>query len=259
VADRWRAATNTTILLVLLGASGACTSGSPPEASPSSVLPSDSGSSFDARSPGLPGASVTPVLPAPTSTPAPSLTASPSPDPPESPAPSPSPAETVSADLPHQAPDLEALLPTSVAGRAMARGSVRGLQAFSFAGFATEEDYYAIERIAGAHGRSIDDFELATAGHGDADAAPPYYVNAYRLRGLQGRDLPRTTGLDFPDLGTWRTDVLGGHKLFVGDATMFDQAAESHLRPYVWNDGPVHWLIVTDDDAWAAEVLAGLG
>lgn len=140
----------------------------------------------------------------------------------------------------------------------MTRWSVGGLQAFSFAGFATEEDYYAIGRLAEAHGRSIEDFELATAGFADGDASPPYFVNAYRLRGLDGREIPRNTGLDFPDLGTWRTATLGGRKVVVGDETMFDQDVDSRLRPYVWDSGRVHYMIVTDDDAWATEVLAGL-
>ena len=91
-----------------------------------------------------------------------------------------------------------------------------------------------------------------------AGSDPPYFVNAYRISGLQGRLIPRTTGLDFPDLGTWRTLTVAGRKVAVGDDSMFDQAQDSHIRPYVWNSGQVHYMIVTDDDAWAAEVLGQL-
>jgi hypothetical protein len=46
--------------------------------------------------------------------------------------------------------------------------------------------------------------------------------------------------------------------VLVGETVAMDQTEHTRGRPYVWNSPTVLYLIVTDDEAWASEVLRAL-
>src|SRR5512134_1409534 len=88
------------------------------------------------------------------------------------------PARDKSASRPHDAPDLEVMLPSNVAGRELARWSVRGRNVF---GSVTDQGVAAIRQGLELEGLTIDDVAQAVAGRMDVATDPPYLIVAYRF------------------------------------------------------------------------------
>jgi hypothetical protein len=155
--------------------------------------------------------------------------------------------------------DLERRLPDRVAGRDLALWSVRGESVVRCLTHGSDQDLAAFRDASEAAGVSIDDYMIAIGGRSDVDTDPPYLVFAYRLAGHKAADaFPRAMGLDHPGSKPWRTLTIGGKRVLVGDESMLDQTPQVRGRPYVWNSGEVHYLIVTAEASWANEVLSHL-
>ena len=50
-----------------------------------------------------------------------------------------------------------------------------------------------------------------------------------------------------------RETVIEGKTVLVGDTAAVEQTEHQRGRPYIWNSSTVHYVIVTDDEAWAAK------
>ena len=160
--------------------------------------------------------------------------------------------------FPHQLPDLEAILPTVVAGRTMAKWSVRGADFFGLHGPLTADELKGIEADLASEGLVLDDVGLAIAGRSDVDVDPPYFVNAYRFAGFPADGLPRELGIDNPDPGAWTEATVGGKPVLVGTEAMLDQTGHLLGRPYLYNSGDIRFVVATNDEAWAADALGQL-
>jgi hypothetical protein len=79
------------------------------------------------------------------------------------------------------------------------------------------------------------------------------------MTGQAGNQWPSTMGVDHADAAAFHDVVIEGKHVLVGEAAAIDQSEHMRGRPYVWDSPTTHYLIVTDDAAWAAEVLRSLG
>ena len=122
----------------------------------------------------------------------------------------------------------------------------------------TATDVAAFATALAAEGLSLDDVSLAVAGRSDVQHDPPHLILAYRLTGHPGNDWPPTIGVDHPDAAAFQEADIEGKHVLVGKTAGVDQSEHARGRPYVWNSPNVHYLIVTDDEAWAAEALRSL-
>ncbi len=160
--------------------------------------------------------------------------------------------------LPHEAPDLEAALPKTIAGRPMSMESYHGRLMVICVKGGTAADVAEVANDLATEGLTLADVSVVVDGRADTQADPPYFIIAYRLAGHPGDDWPSTTGLDEPAAAAFReTDIEGKHVL-VGEAAAVAQTEHVRGRPYVWDSPTVHYLIVTDDAAWAAEALRAI-
>ena len=207
--------------------SGASVTSNPPASPPSAVAPRASVS---------PGHEADPSVPA-----SPSVTASGVPD--------------ACLPLPHDVPDMESLLPKQIAGRPMATWSVNGERMITCIRGGSASDVADFAEVLASEGLGLDDISVGIAGRSDVTSDPPYFVFAYRLNGHRGNEFPATTGVDHPDAAAFEEAQVGGKKVLVGDVAAFDQDEHARGRPYVWNSPAIHYLVVTDDDRWAAEAL----
>jgi hypothetical protein len=161
-------------------------------------------------------------------------------------------------EIPHDAPDLEALLPTVVAGRTLSKESYHGRLLTLCVQGGTQSDVDELAALLAEEDLGLDDMSQATAGRSDTKTDPPYFVLAYRLTGHPGSEWPPRTGLDYPDLAAFQNATIAGKDVLVGDAAAIEQTAHALGQPYVWDSLTVHYLIVTDDPSWAEEVLRSL-
>ena len=167
--------------------------------------------------------------------------------------------------LPHEAPDLEAMLPGEVAGRRLATWSVIGLDHLRGGpedgpGLSPllESEQEAFEEMAASLAVDVDDLAMAVAGRSNVKADPPYFVFAHRIRSVPAVMLEPGQTVDRPDAGPWSMVTLGGRTVPVGTEAMFDQTEHVRGRPYLYDVGDVRFTVVTDDEAWAQEALARL-
>ena len=107
-------------------------------------------------------------------------------------------------------------------------------------------------------GLNLDDLSVAIGGRSDVQGDPPYFILAYRLNGRPATEFPDGVGLDHPDAGTWHEATVGAKTVLIGDQAMVDQTEHVRGRPYVWNSPTVHYVLVTDNEAWATEALGAL-
>lgn len=166
---------------------------------------------------------------------------------------------------PHDAPDLEAMLPREVAGRRLATWSVIGLD---YLGGGPEgspalpllsmADRDAFEEMATSLGLVVDDWAMAVGGRSDVEGDPPYFVFAHRIKSVPAVWLEPGHTVDYPDAGTWSQLTLGGRTVRVGTEAMLPQTQHVRGRPYVYDVGDVRFTIVTEDEAWATDALSGL-
>jgi len=162
----------------------------------------------------------------------------------------------IASQPPHEAADLEALLPSKVSGRPMTRWSVIGRDYFAYVGADTAAIDAAESDLAAA-GLSIDDVAWAVDGR-SSESDPPYFVFALRFTGIDASTLTTDAALDHPEAGKFTSESLGGKTVKRGTIAMIDQTAHVHGLPYLYDSGDVRYMVVTDDPAWAADALRQL-
>jgi hypothetical protein len=203
-------------------------------------------------------ASASPAGPA---SPTPGAGRSSTPDPTASPVPTPTTEASFAAaclPLPHDDEELEAIMPATVGGRPLAIWSVHGERMVTCIQGGAEADVRALEAALADEDLGLDDLSVVIAGRSDTGADPPYFVFAYRLTGSAGSEFPDSIGLDYPDRADFRDAVIAGKDVIVGEPASMEQTDHARGRPYVWNSPTVHYLIITDDEAWAADALRQL-
>jgi hypothetical protein len=159
---------------------------------------------------------------------------------------------------PHDASDLEKLLPTRIAGRPLEIWSVHGERMITCISGGTPADVADLDAALASEGLGLDDISVVIAGRADVANDPPYFIFAYQLLGRPGSEFPSTTGVDFPDAAAFHEADIEGKYVLVGETAGMDQSEHARGRPYVWNGPTIHYLIVTDDERWAAEALRSL-
>lgn len=172
----------------------------------------------------------------------------------------------------HQAPEIEALLPASVAGRALAKWSVRGS---CWAQIVTgrppaEIDEYVAQFEASNDPRSIDLAHLmyGVAGRSNTKDDPPFIVFGaarpqdadealmtlgFLLGGASFHDLDKAT-----DLANYQERTITGKQVYEGTVDMLSQDEHQRGRPYLYQTDDYLFVVITDDDAWAADALRQL-
>jgi hypothetical protein len=65
-------------------------------------------------------------------------------------------------------------------------------------------------------------------------------------------------GLDVNRGENWRDEVIAGRPVLVGNPDMVPQDGHKSGRPYVFLGAVPLYALITDDEAWAAEAIAGL-
>jgi hypothetical protein len=173
--------------------------------------------------------------------------------------------------LPHQDPELEAVMPAQVSGRPLYAWSVRGR---CWAGSLLRDDPAAgqklaeLERIADEFGIDVENASYAFAGRADVEHDPPYAIHAVRLpfnyderdlaMGLFRNSIGFIESRRAVNLGLYRDEVVGGRAVRVGGEWMMEQDEHQRGRPYLVETGDYVFVIVTDDEAWAADAIAQL-
>lgn len=172
----------------------------------------------------------------------------------------------------HEATELESLLPASVQGRDLTRWSVRG-RCWLELGFGRSEA--DIEEVVAAFENPDDQqpIDLANltygvAGRSDTSRDPPYLVfGAWRPWEPDESDLALYLffeGAGYrdpasgPDLSNYEGRTMADKTVFVGTTEMLDQDEHQRGRPYLYQTDDYWFMVVADDDAWAADALGQL-
>jgi hypothetical protein len=171
----------------------------------------------------------------------------------------------------HQAPELEAVLPASVQGRPLARWSLRGRcwPELLLTGKAGGVDDF-VKRFETPGGAPIDLDKLAygVAGRSDTSTDPPYFVwvatrpldedeiglALYLLLGGAGY-YDVAAGVD---MDNYKEQAISGKDVRVGTEGMLPQGEHQRGRPYLYQTEDYMFVVVTDDDAWAADAIGQL-
>lgn len=174
--------------------------------------------------------------------------------------------------LPHQAPGLEALLPAKVAGRQLAIWSMRGDR---WLAMQTDPDIQSrIQALLDANGDPTADFAVlryAVGERSNTQDDPPYLIHVtWRPSNAVQEQLAAllfTGSVRFqPGFGlqtsSFAAQQIGGKQVRVGKPEMLVQDEEQHGRPYLYETtvgtDALLFAVVTDNEAWAAEVLGAL-
>ena len=172
----------------------------------------------------------------------------------------------------HQAPELEALLPDSVSGRTLAKWSLRGRCWVDITVNRSPAEIDALldefDAADPANKIALENLTFAVAGRSDTVKDPPFFVfAAARPRheeeialalfllfgGAQFHDLSK-----LGDLTGYDEQKIGGKGVAVGTVDMLKQSEHQRGRPYLYQNDDYMFLVVTDDDAWAADAIAQL-
>lgn len=155
--------------------------------------------------------------------------------------------------LPHEAPNLEALVPGEVLGRPVCTYSVRPGHG--------REDMPPLEsdvEVASELGVRWHDVALAGSIIADPESDVPYHFTAVRYRGAREEDLVAKLGPQ-GDEG-WalvgERDV-SGRRLFLVSGEAFPDAAGD--RTYLFFIDDTRWFVSTGLDPWLDEFVTGLG
>jgi len=166
---------------------------------------------------------------------------------------------------PHDDPELEALLPATVAGRR--------LSSWSVSGWCLVEVEYPGNRFARAAsgisdaGIDVDELRMAITGRTDVED-PPYFVWAVHkpssqdaqavafilLSGAMGALDPGQFATD----PSWEGATIGGKQVGVGSAQLIDQTEHQRGKPYIYETDTELFALIADDEDWAAEALRQL-
>ncbi|MDH4112503.1 MAG: hypothetical protein OEV60_07455 [Actinomycetota bacterium] len=164
---------------------------------------------------------------------------------------------------PHEAEDVESLLPNKIAGRWLDTWSVRGESVLDLWGYSAGEIADVREQLA-ALGVDVDDVAQGTAGRSDL-ADPPYFVHAFRIpaaaRDLLGGRAIAAAGFT-RDTDAWDLEdrEIGGKEVAVGPLDLIHQTEHERGRPYLYGSTAldVSFIVITDDEAWAEEAIRAL-
>jgi hypothetical protein len=114
----------------------------------------------------------------------------------------------------------------------------------------------------------VSSLTYAVAGRSDTKADPPYFVFA-AARGPTDKEITIALLLMFGsadfahpfgagDLSGYEARTLGGKQVYVGTVEMLGQSVHQRGRPYLYQDEDYMYLIIADDEAWAADAIAQL-
>jgi hypothetical protein len=155
--------------------------------------------------------------------------------------------------LPHEAPDLEALVPSEVFGRPICTYSVRPGHG--------REDMPPLEsdvEVASQLGVRVQDVALAGSIVADPEFEVPYHFTVVRYRGAREEDLVAKLGPQ-GDEG-WalvgERDVRGRHLFLVSDEAMPDMPGG---RTHLFFVDDTRWFVSTGLDPWLEDFVEGLG
>jgi hypothetical protein len=172
----------------------------------------------------------------------------------------------------HQAPEVEAMLPGSVAGRSLAKWSVRGRcwAEIVIGDHPTEIDTFLapFETSSDPDGTALAALTYGVAGRSDTKTDPPYFV--FVAARPQAADqisvalvlLFAGAGFhdvsDKVDLTTYEERTIAGKRVYVGTADLLDQGLHQRGKPYLYQTDTNMFMVVADDDGWATDALAQL-
>jgi hypothetical protein len=173
--------------------------------------------------------------------------------------------------LPHQASEIEAVLPTTVAARPMARWSVRG-ECWLELAYNNQADIAAFlapfTTVANPHPNDPTQLVYGVDGRSNTKTDPPYFVYAavrpqnedeialavYLLTGLAGYHDPATAS----DLSLYKRQSVGGKQVYVGTLAMLTQDIHQRGVPYLFETDQWLFLVITDNATWAADAIRQL-
>ena len=158
---------------------------------------------------------------------------------------------------PHEAPELEALLPEVVAGRSLARWSVRGEDYFLIVAGLGPSELGQVKADLAASGLTIEDVAMANARRADAED-PPYLILALQARGMAANTIDESTLIDHPEAGRFSLEVIAGKSVRRGTAAMIEQGEDVKGIPYLYDKDDIRYIVITDDPDWAADALSQL-
>ena len=116
----------------------------------------------------------------------------------------------------------------------------------------------------------IDSTQLVhgVAGRSDKKSDPPFFVFAavrpanddevqlvllLLFGGARFHDIAGASLLSF-----YQQATIAGKEVYVGTLDMLDQDTHQRGRPYLYENDQYMFLVITDDDAWAADAIAQL-
>jgi hypothetical protein len=133
---------------------------------------------------------------------------------------------------------------------------VRGVNYFTI-GDLTDEELASLEADLAAEGLALDDFAMGFAGRADP-SDPPYHVNVIHIKGVPAIDIPLGISMEHPEAGEFEQLIIGGKQVWRGAAGMIEQSEHGRGTPYVYLSGEYHFIVLTEDEEWAADALAQL-
>jgi hypothetical protein len=167
---------------------------------------------------------------------------------------------------PHDAPDLEATLPSKVAGRPLGRWSVSGDNLWKMLGGDRLRAAYA--PLLATLGVSTDEVQMAVAGRSDTRRDPPYIIQVFRFGKLKGTEMllsQETSGLAMLAMGVdanrgpnWQDSQVAGRWVLVGNRQMVHQDSHHRGLPIMCVTPTAIYSLIADEDEWAAEVIGAL-
>jgi hypothetical protein len=178
-------------------------------------------------------------------------------------------AAGTNVSLPHQARDLEALLPAQVAGRSLAIWSMHGDRWLAMQADTELQARASQLRQADGFAVAISDLAYAVAERSNAQDDPPYAIHVMRRppdsapQAQALADLLFTGSLRFRagfglQTSTLQSREVGGKPVLVGTPEMLVQDEEQRGRPYLYEADGCVFAVVTDEEAWAADALSRL-
>lgn len=146
--------------------------------------------------------------------------------------------------IPHQAPDLEALIPSEILGRPICKYSVTASN-----GRADSPQLEVEGGIAAELGLRPESVQLAGASTFNPESDPPFHFTVARFPGAREADLVGVFGPDGPD--GW---ALVGERTVAGRRTyLLTEEAMPGMpggRTYLYLVGDTRWFVSSGIDAW---------
>ena len=166
---------------------------------------------------------------------------------------------------------MEAVLPATVGGRALTRWSVRGRcwLELLITNPADIEPFLAQFRTA-SNPEPVSETGLVygVAGRSDLSSDPPFFVYA-AVRPTNDSEVALALALLFggagykdvaaaADLNHYEPKTIAGKQVYVGTLDMLEQDTHQRGRPYLYQTNDYMFVVITDQDSWAADSLGQL-